>query len=536
MKSAQRCGGAFLGLAATLLAAAAMPAATLTPALARQDLEIVDCLLPGSVRSVGGRTYLSSRRPVSTTVSDCRIRGGEYTAYDRSNLDTSLKVWMESAQQGDAEAQVTVGEIYERGLGREPNYEAAAIWYQKAADQGYARGQFNLGTLYEQGLGVPADKLKALNLYRQAWGIPSDNLVYERAANDEMTRLRGALEKQVADKQEQIDALSQQVEQLKSRLGKQAAANDNTALQRQADTLAKLVAQLRADRASDAQRLAALPPPLTREPSKGTGAPVLDAKAYERYVQGLNFGRYYAIVIGNQNYQQLENLQTPHTDVERATQLLRDKYGFNVQTIEDADDVSMLRALNDLAKVVKQNDNVLVYYAGHGTRLQTVGREAGYWLPVNAERPPDDTYWVPNEQISAHLGRLPARRVMVIADSCYAGLLSTDPGVNVFGTQASMDLLKYKLPKRSRLLLASGGDQPVLDAGGQGNSVFARALLDILEENQEILTAPLLFERLQQRVKAGAARNKFVQVPQFRSIKSAGHEAGDFFFVPKART
>ena len=90
MKAAQRCGGAFLGLAATLLAAVAMPAATLTPAQARQDLEIVDCLLPGSVRIVGGRTYLSSRRPVSTTVSDCRIRGGEYTAYDRANLDTSL--------------------------------------------------------------------------------------------------------------------------------------------------------------------------------------------------------------------------------------------------------------------------------------------------------------------------------------------------------------------------------------------------------------------------------------------------------------
>ena len=501
---------------------------------ARSDLEVVDCLLPGSVRIVGGRTYLSSRRPTKTTVADCRIRGGEYTAYDRANLDTALKVWMETAQQGDAEAQVTVGEIYERGIGAGPNYEAAIIWYQKAADQGYARGLFNLGTLYEQGLGVPADKLKALNLYRQAWGIPNDNLIYERAANDEAAKLRTELERQVTDKQEQIDALTQQIDQLKKQVSKQTASNDNAVLQRQADTLSKLVAQLRADRQNDAQRLSALP--LTREPTATAATPPLDPKAYERFVKGLNFGRYYAIVIGNQNYQRLENLQTPHSDVERATKLLRDKYGFNVQTMEDADDVSMLRAINDLTKVVKENDNVLIYYAGHGTRLQTAGREAGYWLPVNSERPPDDTFWVPNEQISAHLGRLPAKRVLVIADSCYAGLLSTDPGVNVFGTQASMDLLRYKLPKRSRLLLASGGDQPVLDAGGQGNSVFARALLDILESNQEILTAPSLFELIQQRVKIGAARNNFVQVPEFRSIKSAGHEAGDFFFVPKAKT
>jgi hypothetical protein len=202
--------------------------------------------------------------------------------------------------------------------------------------------------------------------------------------------------------------------------------------------------------------------------------------------------------------------------------------------LEDADDVSMLRALNDLAKVVKENDNVLIYYAGHGTRLTTAGREAGYWLPTNAERPPDDTFWVPNEQISAHLGRLPAKRVLVVADSCYAGLLSNDPGVNVFGKQASPDYFKYKLPKRSRLLLASGGDSPVLDEGGGNNSVFARAFLDILEANTEVLTTPALFDRLQERVKSAAERSNFKQVPEFRSIKSAGHEVGDFFFVPKA--
>ena len=505
------------------------------PAGTRGDLEIVECLLPGQVRIVGGRTYLSSRRPTRTTGQDCRVRGGEYVAYDRANRETALKFWMESAQQGDPEAQVTVGEIYERGLGTQPNYEAAAIWYQKAADQGYSRALFNLGTLYEQGRGVEADRLKALNLYRQAWGIPADNLVFERAANQQLADLRAELQKQIADRDEQISALTQQVEQLKAQIQKQAQANSagpasaSTAeLQRQAETLGRLVAQLRAERDKDQQRLSS-----TREPAKTPEAPPLDPRALERFVKGLNFGRYYAIIIGNQNYQQLEDLQTPHYDATRAARILSVKYGFNVQIIEDADDVAMLRALNDLEKVVKENDNVLIYYAGHGTRLNTVGREAGYWLPTNAQRPPDDTFWVPNEQISAHLGRLLAKRVLVVADSCYAGLLSTDPGVNVFGRQVSIEYLKYKLPKRSRLLLASGGDQPVLDTGGGGNSVFARAFLDALEANEDVLPTPSLFERIQDRVKAAAALNKFNQVPEFRSIKSAGHDVGDFFFVPK---
>jgi hypothetical protein len=184
--------------------------------------------------------------------------------------------------------------------------------------------------------------------------------------------------------------------------------------------------------------------------------------------------------------------------------------------------------------VLQADDNVLIYYAGHGTRLQSGQTESGYWLPVNADPPPKDTYWVPNEQITGHLGRLKAKRVLVVADSCYAGLLSTDPSYMFFDSKVgySEDYLTYKLAKRSRMLLSSGGDEPVLDTGGGVNSVFARAFLDELENNQQILSTPELFSRLQKRVQAAAAQNKFVQTPQFKSIKGAGHELGDFFFVP----
>ena len=48
---------------------------------------------------------------------DCEIRGGEYTAYDRASYSTALKVWLEPAKAGDAQAQTYVGEIFEKGLG-----------------------------------------------------------------------------------------------------------------------------------------------------------------------------------------------------------------------------------------------------------------------------------------------------------------------------------------------------------------------------------------------------------------------------------
>ncbi len=48
------------------------------------------------------------------------------------------------------------------------------------------------------------------------------------------------------------------------------------------------------------------------------------------------------------------------------------------------------------------------------------------------------------------------------------------------------------------------------------------------------MPSPALFAKVQTRVKAAAARLQFKQVPEFKSIKGAGHEVGDFFFVPLA--
>jgi uncharacterized protein len=526
-------------LPAALIAAAA-PTAT-QGMVRRADLEIVDCLLPGQVRQLGNSTFLSQRRPIRTTAAECSIRGGEYVAYDRADLASALRVWLQAAQAGDVEAQTNVGEIYERGLGVAPDHALAAEWYQKAGDKGYARALFNLGTLYEQGLGVPQDSLKALNLYREAWGVPADDIIYASAAAREQETLRKALEGAIAEKDAQLGLLQKQLKELQDKLAQQpqrdpSALNEQANRNKEVEALKRWIAQLESERRKSTERLAGIPK--TRTPQGVTQLTPLPPTADERTLAGMNFGRYYAIVIGNQDYQSIEDLDTPRYDAARAARVLADKYGFIVQILEDANDVTMLKAINDLNAVLKPEDNVLIYYAGHGARLQTGRSENGYWLPVNADAPPKDTFWIPNEQITGHLGRLPARRVLVVADSCYAGLLSTDPSHLFVGgdTPYSKEYIQYKLPKRARLLLSSGGDRPVLDEGGGSNSVFARAFLDELEANQGVLASPELFGRIKKRVEIAAARNKFVQTPEFKSIKGAGHEVGDFFFVPRAKT
>ena len=198
-------------LAGGALRVAAQQPAAPPPGAGVQALQIVDCLLPGQVRVVGGRTYLTPRRPTRTTAADCAARGGEYLAYDRADYRSALAVWLPTAEQGDAEAQTLVGEIYERGIGGEPNYAAAAEWYRRAAEQGNARAQFNLGTLYEQGLGVAADRLQALNWYRRASGLAEDSLIFRSAASAEQEQQRAQLVAQIEQRDRQLGDLERQV-------------------------------------------------------------------------------------------------------------------------------------------------------------------------------------------------------------------------------------------------------------------------------------------------------------------------------------
>jgi uncharacterized protein len=499
----------------------------------RSELEIVDCLLPGEVRQLGNMSFLTQRRPARTTASECWIRGGEYVAYDRADLASSLRIWMAAAQAGDADAQTNVAEIYERGLGVAPDYEAAAMWYQKAADQGNARALFNLGTLYEQGQGVPMDRLKALNLYRLAADIPRDSLVYLSAAAHEQEQLRQELQAAIDEKDSQLQLLRQQVNDLETKIAHRPEsqpaikARDSD----QVKALWRWIAKLEGERRNSDIRLASLP--RTRAPQPRIELASFRSNADERVIEGVNFGRFYAVVIGNQDYEAIEDLQTSYQDADRISRILRDKYGFNVTVLEDAEDMDILRTLNDLDAVLTPEDNLLIYYAGHGERVATATGEKGYWLPVNADAPPKDRFWVANDQITMHLARLRAKRVLVIADSCYSGLLSSDPSYLFLGgnVQYSKEYLTYKAKKRSRLLLSSGGNKPVLDQGGS-NSVFAHAIANRLEVNDRTISALELFGLIREQVKIAAAANGFAQSPELKSIKGAGHEVGDFFFVP----
>ena len=502
------------------------------------ELQVVDCLLPGQVRMLGTRSYLTPRRPATLSAAECQIRGGEYVAYDRADYKSALNVWLPTAESGDAEAQVNVGEIFEKGSAGVANYDAALIWYNKAAAQGNKRAQFNLGTLYEQGLGVEKDPLVALSWYRKAWDLPEDSIIFKSTVDKQQQEVLDSLTSDIRKKDVQINALQQQLKQLSETVKKQ----NNTELNTQVQELKNLISELEAQAAVAKTKKVAIQSRSDelklRTPTQTAAQSTLSGTGTDVKVADINFGKYYALVIGVQNYDKLDNLTTPIDDINAIATLLTTQYGFQVQKVINADDVGVMEAINNINNQLTENDNLLIFYAGHGARLKTGEIESGYWLPTNAEAPPRDTFWVANEFVTRHLARFKAKRVLVVSDSCYSGLLSSAPGSLMMGedTKYTDEYIKYKAPKRSRLLLASGGDNPVLDSDGGNHSIFTKAFIEALSGNQSILSGPQLFLKIRTKVADSANKVGFKQTPEYKTIKGAGHEVGDFFFIPKTKS
>ena len=243
------------------------------------------------------------------------------------------------------------------------------------------------------------------------------------------------------------------------------------------------------------------------------------------------FGTYHALVIGNNEYRQLRPLQTAVNDAKELARILRDDYGFQVTLLLNATRYDILSALNKLREKLTEKDNLLIYYAGHG-ELDKINQR-GHWLPIDAE-PKSSANWISNVAITDIFNAMNVRQLLVVADSCYAGTLTRS---SVGDLEAGMSegerlkLIELLAQKRSRMVMTSGGVEPVIDNVGGSHSVFAQSVIDVLRTTAGVLSGQELFRLLRLRVAAAAQRVDISQVPEYAPMKFAGHESGDFVFL-----
>jgi len=235
---------------------------------------------------------------------------------------------------------------------------------------------------------------------------------------------------------------------------------------------------------------------------------------------GVKFGKYYALVIGNNEHKYLPKLGTAVADAEEIAETLQTSYEFEVKLLINASHDDILDAFDNYRKMLKAEDNLLIYYAGHGW-LDEAGEE-GYWLPVDA-KPDQRRDWVPNFALTTTLRALEAKHVLVMADSCFAGTLTR--GVKVGDTTPSS--IQRMTKKRARMVITSGGIEPVADKefGGK-HSPFASVFIELLKSNLGVMDGTRMFSKMRHPVMIKAK-----QTPQISDVRRAGHDGGDFMFV-----
>lgn len=74
--------------------------------------------------------------------------------FEDRKVAQAFPLFMQSAQNGDAEAMNALGLLYSKGEGVAMDEAAGLRWFIKAGESGYARAWFNAGTMYKNGTGT----------------------------------------------------------------------------------------------------------------------------------------------------------------------------------------------------------------------------------------------------------------------------------------------------------------------------------------------------------------------------------------------
>ena len=233
-------------------------------------------------------------------------------------------------------------------------------------------------------------------------------------------------------------------------------------------------------------------------------------------------GKYYALLIGVNNYPDPEimNLDQPVSDAEKLYNTLTTNYTFekeNVTLLKSPTREEIISELDRLNRVITENDNLLVFYAGHG--YWDKQDEIGYWLPSDSKKA-NTANWMRNSTIRDYLRTVKTKHTLLIADACFSGgIFKTRKAF----TDAPKSIQKlYEYP--SRKAMTSGTLKEVPD-----KSVFLLYLNKRLTENtQPYISAEELFGSFKI-----AVLNNSPNIPQYGEIKDTGDEGGDFIFIKR---
>jgi hypothetical protein len=231
---------------------------------------------------------------------------------------------------------------------------------------------------------------------------------------------------------------------------------------------------------------------------------------------------YNALIICVSEYQDdnIKDLDNPVNDGRTLEQILTKKYSFpkrNIHFLENPDREDMIVAFDELSKSLTNDDNLLIFFAGHG--YWDASTNIGYWLPSDSKKS-NTANWFRNSTIRDFIGAIKARHILLISDACFSG--------SIFKTRSGFEDANQGIQRiyslASRKAMTSGTLNEVPD-----KSVFIEYFIKRLKENKEsFLSSEQLFSLIKP-----AVLNNSQNIPKYGTIQNSGDEGGDFIFILK---
>jgi uncharacterized caspase-like protein len=228
-----------------------------------------------------------------------------------------------------------------------------------------------------------------------------------------------------------------------------------------------------------------------------------------------------ALVIGVDRYDDptIPALANAVGDARAIGKVLESQLGYETVVLENATKKAVVSALNGLAVELGPKDSVILYYAGHGELVEAT--KLGYWQLSDSDPKRPET-WLSNADIGRMVAQLEASQVALISDSCYSGSLVTDQRIRA--ASGAMDPQQV-LSRKSVVVMSSGGNEPVADAGKQGHSPFAFSLINNFRQLSAWQPGGNVFERVR-----FAVAKELPQRPQYGAFAAGGYQGGDYLF------
>ena len=226
------------------------------------------------------------------------------------------------------------------------------------------------------------------------------------------------------------------------------------------------------------------------------------------------------LVIAIDEYAHCPKLNNCVKDAKELIEVLEAKYDISIDNNilpplfnSEATKENIVHSFRKLAEKVTSNDNVLIYFSGHGEYDKVF--KQGYWVPVEGEKGKVTSY-LPNSEVLVFLNAIQSHHTFLMVDSCFSGTL--------FRNEGHRNLQRLEQDP-SRWCLTSGRNEIVSDGEAGKNSPFAKSLLYRLRQNTGNLSVPHLCTLVVEQVAANT-----MQTPRGEALQVEGHSGGQFVF------